>query len=305
MTKIKIGTRGSLLALAHANIVRNKILDTNKNLSIDDIELVIITTSGDRIQNRSLSEIGGKGLFVKEIEEAMLNNEIDIAVHSMKDMPAIITEGLTINCFLEREDPRDAFLSVGNRPIEELKACSVIGTSSARRKAQLIAIRPDLEIVNFRGNVTTRMEKLASGIVDGTFLAVAGLKRINISSELYLPMSVELMLPAIAQGIIGVQTRENDIITQEIIAKLNHTETEICVRAERTFLEKLDASCTTPLAALATIEGDQLTLKAEILKPDGSIVYKTSLIGTLDEAVKLGAKAAEELLAKGGKDFFK
>ncbi len=252
MPRIKIGTRGSPLALAQARETRERLIAAH-GLAPSDIEIVTITTTGDMIKDRPLSEIGGKGLFTKEIEEALLSGAIHLAVHSMKDLPASLPEGLTIAAVLPREDPRDAFMSLVAGSIAELKHGATLGSSSVRRTAQLLRLRPDLKTVQFRGNVETRLRKLSEGVADATFLACAGLNRLGLADKITLAMPTDIMLPAIAQGAIGIEIRDGDQATRELLSAINHTPSEIAVTCERAFLKALDGSCRTPLAGHASL----------------------------------------------------
>jgi hydroxymethylbilane synthase len=302
--KLRIGTRGSNLALAQANQVKEALINVHSNLlSENDIEIVPIITTGDKITDRSLADIGGKGLFTKEIEEALLNGSIDLAVHSMKDMPAQLPEGLCFAALLPREDPRDAFLSYNYTSIDNLPKNAIVGTSSTRRKAQLLSIRPDLKVVSFRGNVGTRLDKLKNNLVDATILAVAGLKRLNISEPAYSRIDTQDMLPAVAQGAIVIECKRNNDSVIKLLQAINHEETSICIEAERAFLTKLDGSCKTPIAALAKIKEDIITLDAMIASTNGQTIFRTSRVGKINQAWSLGEEAAEELLARAGKDF--
>ncbi|MBY6154781.1 hydroxymethylbilane synthase [Vannielia litorea] len=304
MTKtLKIGTRGSPLALAQAHETRARLMAAH-GLPDEAFEIVIISTTGDRVQNRALREIGGKGLFTKEIEEAMLSGEIDIAVHSSKDMPVEQPQGLVLDCFLEREDPRDAFVTLDGKPFSALPQGAVVGTSSLRRKAQLLAKRPDVQVVEFRGNVQTRMRKLADGVAEATFLAQAGLNRLNAQHISCQAVEPEDMLPAIAQGVIGIERRADDAEADRLLAPLRHAETHSRVAAERALLAGLDGSCETPIAGLATLDGNTLTLRGEILRTDGSEVLTGSRTGPAEDAAEMGASLAEELLAQTTDDFF-
>jgi len=248
--RLRLGTRGSPLALAQANEVRARLTAAHTELSEDAVEIVVITTTGDKIQDRTLAEIGGKGLFTKEIEEALLAGRIDAAVHSMKDVPTWLPEGLEISTILPREDPRDGLLSAGGQDLAGLPPCSVVGTASLRRQAQVLLARPDLRVVPFRGNVQTRLRKLAEGQVDATLLAMAGLKRLGMSGEVSAVLAPEVMLPAVAQGAIGVEIRSNDAVTRGALAALDDRDSAIRVAAERACLAVLDGSCRTPIAAL-------------------------------------------------------
>lgn len=302
--KIRIGTRGSPLALAQARLVRRLIAEKNK-LDEDACELVVIKTTGDRIVDRPLAEAGGKGLFTKELEEALYADTIDLAVHSMKDVPTVLPDGLTIGAILEREDPRDAFISVKHASLDDVPAGATVGTSSLRRQAQLLHRRPDLEVVAFRGNVETRLRKLDEGIADATFLACAGLNRLGLTQHIRMPIDTKLMLPAVAQGAIGIELRSDDTNTAERIAPLNHAVTALCVTAERAFLAKLDGSCRTPIAGLAELNEGTLHFRGEILTPDGKVCHATSRSGEPRTAAQMGEDAAAELLARAEPDFFR
>ena len=294
---INIGTRESKLALAQANQIKNLILDTapeykeNSNL----ISIITFKTTGDKILDKNLSDIGGKGLFTKEIEEALIEREIDLAVHSMKDMPALSPQGLDIFAITKREDPRDAFISKKYKSISDLPIGAIVGTSSSRRKALLLKLRPDLTIVNFRGNVTTRLEKIDQGQVDATILAIAGLKRINKEEYINSAISIDEILPAVAQGAIGVQARDNDEFIINLVKKINDEISDICVKAERAFLKIMDGSCKTPMAAYCQNQNGKLHLKALICSPDGKEIYETYKTGSLDEAEKIGTEAGFEI----------
>ncbi len=250
--RLRLGTRGSPLALAQANEVRARLIAAHPELAAEDaVEIVAITTTGDKIQDRTLAEIGGKGLFTKEIEEALLAGRIDAAVHSMKDVPTWLPEGLEISTILPREDPRDALFSTGGQDLAGLPAGSVVGTASLRRQAQVLLARPDLRVVPLRGNVQTRLRKLAEGQVDATLLAMAGLKRLGKSGEVSAVLAPEVMLPAVAQGAIGIEVRGDDASTRDTLAALDDADSAIRVAAERACLAVLDGSCRTPIAAFA------------------------------------------------------
>lgn len=304
---LKIGTRGSPLALAQANETRDR-LSAAHGLVPEAFEIVVIHTTGDNRQmidaDRPLKEIGNKGLFTKEIEEAMLRGDIDIAVHSTKDMPTEQPEGLVLDIFLPREDVRDAFISVKYKSIQELPAGAVVGTSSLRRRAQLMQIRPDLELVEFRGNVQTRLKKLADGVADCSFLAMAGLERLGMTDRATAAISPDDMLPAVAQGAIGIEYRQDDKRAADMLSAIHHAETAARVTCERAFLAALDGSCETPIAALSVIDGDEILLKGEVLRPDGSERLQAEGRATLAEAVDLGQRLGSELLAAAGPDFF-
>jgi hydroxymethylbilane synthase len=254
--------------------------------------------------DRQLKEIGNKGLFTKEIEESKLSCEIDIAVHSTKDMPTVQPEGLVLDVFLPREDVRDAFISFKYKSISELPQGAIVGTSSLRRRAQLAQIRPDLELVEFRGNVQTRLKKLEDGLADCSFLAMAGLTRLGMTDRATAAISAEEMLPAVAQGAIGIEYRESDSTAAQILSAIHHSETAARVTCERAFLAKLDGSCETPIAALSVIEGEELHLRGEILRPDGSERLISEGRAPIEDAIALGTRLGEDILAKAPSDFF-
>jgi hydroxymethylbilane synthase len=299
MPKIRIGTRGSPLALYQANETRDR-LKAAHGLADSDIEIVVITTTGDKVRDRPLSEIGGKGLFTKELEEALLAGEIDVAVHSMKDVPARLPEAFAIGAILPREDPRDAFLSLSVASPSALPQGARLGSSSVRRTAQMLRSRPDLQPVPFRGNVETRLRKLAEGVADATFLACAGLRRLGLAGKITHVMPVEDMLPAVAQGAIGIELREGDGRTAEALVALNHQASAIAVACERGFLAALDGSCRTPIAGHAVIEGDSLLFRGEALTVDGRHCFTAVRKGPLADAARMGADAGEEVKAAGG-----
>jgi hydroxymethylbilane synthase len=301
---IRIGTRGSPLALAQARETGARLVAAHAGLSEADVALEVITTTGDRIRDRSLRDAGGKGLFTKEIEEALLDGRIDLAVHSMKDMPTELPPGLEIVCLLPREDARDAFLSPRAASLAGLPEGAVIGSSSLRRAAQVRHIRPDLTVVEFRGNVQTRLKKLDDGVADATFLACCGLKRLGLEELITCPVEPEVMLPAVAQGAIGIEIRGEDQRMRELLAPLDDVETGHRVAAERALLAALDGSCRTPIAALAVLDGDRLQLRAQILRPDGSQALETGRAGPVAEAAAMGRDAGEELRLKAGPGFF-
>lgn len=302
--KIRIGTRGSPLALAQAREVVGRLGQAHK-LVEGACEIVVIKTSGDRITDRPLAEEGGKGLFTKEIEEALLEGAIDLAVHSMKDMPTVLPRGLTIGAALKREDPRDAFISIKYSSLAEVPKGAVIGTSSLRRQAQVLHRRPDLKIVPLRGNVETRLKKLADGKADATFLACAGLNRLGLADHIRERVSAEIMLPAVAQGAIAIELRADDAETGQLVAPLNDAATLLCVAAERAFLAKLDGSCRTPIAGLAEVSGNVIRFRGEILTPDGKQRLATERSGGAETALRLGEEAAAELLERAGPDFLR
>jgi len=303
--KLKIGTRGSPLALAQTELVIAQLKQAHPDLTT---EIVKIVTSGDRIQDRPLSEAGGKGLFTKEIEDALLAGTIDCAVHSMKDMPTILPEGLIISCLLAREDPRDAFFSPKTKTLDELPAGAVVGTSSLRRQAIVLARRPDLKVAVFRGNVGTRLKKLEEGVVDATLLAVAGLKRLGQGHLIKNILEPDVMLPAVAQGAVGIEARENDTAARLLLSAIHCPVTELRVTAERAFLEVMDGSCKTPLAALMSEPDPQQRVRFDVLaaQPDGKDVKKASYVAAvsnLDDARRLGLQAGKELKEKLPADY--
>jgi hydroxymethylbilane synthase len=302
--RFRIGTRGSKLALIQAHMVADLIGKAQGLPAEEAAEIVVIKTTGDLVQDRNLSELGGKGLFTKEIEDALANGGIDVAVHSMKDMPTLLPDGLIIDCLLERADPRDAFLSSKATSIATLPQGAVVGTSSLRRAAQIKARRPDVAIVPFRGNVDTRLKKLADGVADATLLAMAGLTRMGLLDCVTAPLSTEEILPAVAQGAIGIERRKSDDEAARVLSTFHHAETGLRVAAERALLAVLDGSCRTPIAALAEISGKKLSLRAMILTPDGAEVIETSRDGLASDAAALGADAGEELKSRAGPHFF-
>ena len=300
---LKIGTRGSPLALAQAYETRNR-LSAAFDLPEEAFEIVVIKTTGDRIIDRPLKEIGGKGLFTREIEQAMLIGEIDIAVHSMKDMPVLQPEGLLLDTYLPREDVRDAFVSPGAKNLADLPAGAKVGTSSLRRKAQVLVAYPQLEVVEFRGNVQTRLKKLDDGVAACTFLAMAGLNRLGRSEVAQCAIEPEVMLPAVAQGAIGIERRADDSRAADMLAPIHHTETGERLAAERAFLAALDGSCETPIAGLAELSGGTLRLRGEILRPDGSESLSDEGTALIEDGAQLGREMAARLLARAGDGFF-
>lgn len=303
---LRIGTRGSALALAQAHETRARLMAAH-GLPQEAFEIVVIKTTGDRILDRPLKEIGGKGLFTREIEAALSAGEIDIAVHSMKDMPTLQPAGLIIDTILPREDVRDGFVSTLASGLAELPVGATVGTSSLRRRAQLIHRRPDLQVVEFRGNVQTRLQKLEAGVAGATFLAIAGLRRLGLADLAQNPVSPDDMLPAVAQGAIGVERREDDASAAALLAPINCAASALRIRAERAFLARLDGSCETPIAGLAELSGDvatgSLTLRGEILRPDGSAVIASRREGPASDAAEMGDDLARELLTRAPEGF--
>jgi hydroxymethylbilane synthase len=299
MTKIRIGTRGSPLALAQAHETRERLMKAH-GLSADDFEITVITTTGDRIRDRPLAEIGGKGLFTKEIEEALFAKTIDLAVHSMKDMPAVLPDGLAFAATLPREDARDALISLTEKSLKDMKQGAVLGSSSVRRSAQALRIRPDLQVVQFRGNVETRLRKLADGVADASFLAVAGLRRLGLTQHIAAVIPMEEMLPAIAQGAIGIEIRAGDEKTARLLEPINHGDSATAMACERAFLAALDGSCRTPIAGHARLADGKLHFRGETLTLDGKKVFTAERTGSPSDAARMGADAAAEVKANGG-----
>jgi len=300
---LKIGTRGSPLALAQAYETRQRLCQAF-DLDESAFEIIVIKTTGDKVLDRPLKEIGGKGLFTREIEEDMLSGKIDIAVHSMKDMPVLQPVGLLLDTYLPREDVRDAFVSHSFEGISDLPAGTLVGTSSLRRKAQLQNKRPDLTVVEFRGNVQTRLKKLEDGVASCTFLAMAGLNRLDMTHVAKSAVAVEDMLPAVAQGAIGIERRENDLNTAGLLEAIHDIPTGQRLSAERAFLKELDGSCETPIAGLAELQGGQIHLRGEVLRPDGSEAINDHATAPIEDAAILGQELAKKLLCKAGKGFF-
>jgi hydroxymethylbilane synthase len=301
---LRIGTRGSKLALTQARLVHEALAATLPAPAAPDaIETVVIRTSGDAIQDRPLSEAGGKGLFVKEIEEALLAHRIDVAVHSMKDMPTVQPAGLVIAAFLPREDARDVLIAGPIKRIADLRRGAIVGTSALRRRAQLLHRRPDLEIVTLRGNVDTRVAKRDAGVVEATVLALAGLKRLNMA-HVGTPISEDEMLPAVGQGAVCIECRADDERTRAWLAAIDHTLTATCVAAEHALLAVLDGSCRTPIAGHAVLMPDgNLHLRALIAKPDGSALIATERRGPASDGEAMGHDAAQELIRRGGSGY--
>lgn len=302
-TPIRIGTRGSQLALAQASEVRARLM-TAHGLPEEAFEVVVISTSGDRILDRPLSEVGGKGLFTKEIEEALLAHHIDIAVHSSKDMPTWLPEGLELSAFLPREDARDGFIGKAARSILDLPRNATIGSSSLRRQALIRRIRPDISVVMFRGNVQTRLLKLESGHVDGTILANAGLRRLAMEDVVTDLMPLDLFPPAPGQGAICIESRIGDRRVGDLLRPIHHRETGAALACERAFLAALDGSCRTPIAGHAVIEGDRLRFEGLILSPDGSEAHDVSGEGAAVDAMAIGLRAGIDVRDRAGTRFF-
>jgi hydroxymethylbilane synthase len=296
-TTFRIGTRGSPLALAQAHEVRDRLAAAHPGRDLA-VEIVVIRTEGDRVQDRTLAEIGGKGLFTKELEEALFDGRIDAAVHSMKDVPTWFPPGLGLGAILPREDPRDALISRTGAGLDALAPGSVVGTAGLRRQAQILEHRPDLVVIPFRGNVQTRLAKLAAGEADATLLALAGLNRLGMAHVASEILPVSTMLPAVAQGAIGVETRLGDGGAAALLAPLICAETTIRVMAERAFLAVLDGSCRTPIAALAELADGRVRIMGKLLSPDGSRVLRAEADGPAAEAEAVGREAGERILCR-------
>ena len=299
---LRIGSRGSPLALVQARAVQSRLAATG--LDAARIEIKVIRTTGDVVRDRPLAEAGGKGLFTKEIEAALIAGEIDLAVHSAKDVPTVLPPGLVLAGFLPREDPRDAFVSRKAKTLRELPSGALIGTASPRRQALLKRLRPDAAVVTLRGNVETRLQKLEAGEIDATLLAVAGLRRLGLLSAATAILEPEEFLPAVGQGAIAIETRADDARTRMLAAKLDDPDTAIALAAERAFLAVLDGSCRTPIGGHARVNGEKVNFRGVIVKPDGSAAFEVARDGRRDEAATLGADAGRELRERAGADFF-
>ena len=300
---LRIGSRGSPLALAQAREVQSR-LAAACGVAAERIEIKTIRTTGDAIQDRPLATAGGKGLFTKEIEEALLAGTIDLAVHSSKDMPTVLPDGLLLDVFLPREDPRDAFISRKAQSLRDLPHGAVVGTASLRRQAMVKRMRPDLKVVTLRGNVETRLRKLDAGEADATLLAVAGLKRLGLLAAATFILDTEEFLPAVGQGAIGIETRADDERTRALVVKINDTDTATALAAERAFLAVLDGSCRTPIGGHARVTGGIVRFRGMIIRPDGSEAHDVVREGRCLAAAELGADAGRELKDRAGPDFF-
>ena len=300
---LNIGTRGSPLALAQAYETR-ECLAQSFDLPFEAFEIIVIMTTGDRITDRPLKEIGGKGLFTREIEQALLDGSIDIAVHSMKDMPVLQPEGLVLDTYLRREDERDAFIALDGGTLSDLEPGAVVGTSSLRRQAQLKLRRPDLEVIEFRGNLQTRLKKLKNKVADATFLAMAGLKRLKMDEVPRMAIDVNDMLPAVGQGAIGIERRMSDKRMADMLGSIHHMKTGQRLAAERAFLTALDGSCETPIAGLAELDGGSIRLRGEVLRLDGSDVISDDVRVLIEDGAEAGRAMAKKLLSQAGDGFF-
>jgi hydroxymethylbilane synthase len=297
---LRIGTRGSPMALRQAALVRDRLVSARPDLAA---EIITIRTTGDRVQDRRLAEIGGKGLFTKEIEEALFADRIDLAVHSLKDVETWLPKGLEIACVLPRDDPREVFLSPTAPNLAALQKGARVGTSSLRRQAQLLRRRPDLEIVPMRGNVDTRLRKLAAGEVDATVLALCGLERLDKTEHATEILPPEIMLPAVGQGALAIESRVGEAWLRSLLEPLHDQGSAACVTAERAMLAALDGSCRTPIAGLAEIVGGRLILEGLLLMPDGSAEIRAKTRGDLAQAEMLGAELGRELRLRAGGGF--
>lgn len=300
---LRIGTRGSPLALVQAAAVRDAIA-ASSGIAANAIAIVPIRTSGDRIADRPLAEVGGKGLFTKEIDEALFDGRIDIGVHSAKDMATRLPDGLAVVACLERGDVRDAFISPSAASLAKLPSGAVVGTSSLRRRALVLRARADLAVADLRGNVDTRLRKIAEGQADATILAAAGLIRLGLADRIAGYLDADEWIPAPGQGAIAVAVRGDDAATQSLLAGIDHRATSLTLAAERAFLAVLDGSCRTPIGGLAQIEADRLSFRGMIVKPDGSEAHEVERDGTAGDAEAIGRDAAAELVRRGGRGFF-
>lgn len=308
---LRIASRGSPLALAQATLARDALAAAHgwRTDALDALcPIFTVRTTGDRIQDRPLAEAGGKGLFVKEIEDALLQGGADVAVHSLKDMPAVQPSGLALAAVLEREDPRDVFISRNGGSFAALKPGATLGTSSVRRQAQALRLRPDLRILSLRGNVETRLKKLERGEADATLLARAGLERLRIVIPKAEALDIDLWLPALCQGAIGLEIRDGDARTRALVAAIDHRVSHLAIAAERGFLRALDGSCRTPISGLATVRGTTLAFTGEVLTPDGSSSWSASRQmdvpreGALEAAAALGENAAHDIRGQAGEN---
>ena len=301
--KFIIGSRGSKLSLAYSSYVKNLLIKSNSKFDNNLVEIKIIKTSGDIFQNKRISDIGGKGVFCKQIEEQLLESKIDLAVHSLKDLPSQMTEGLCVNAVVKRNDPRDAFLSHSSKSFKELKPQSKIGTSSFRRHAQLNLLRNDLEIVSMRGNIDTRITKLKNKEYDAIVLSLAGIQMLNLENEVKGIFTIEQMLPAIGQGVIALQCKKDDQKTLNILKGINDQETYYCIQAERALLEAIGGDCDTAIGGLAKLSDGKIFLKSELFSNDGKKKFEFESSGNFREAKEIGYEVGKILLEKAGSDF--
>ena len=301
--KFIIGSRGSKLSLAYSNYVKNLLIKFNTQFDSNLIEIKIIKTSGDIFSNKKISDIGGKGVFCKQIEEELLESKIDLAIHSLKDLPTKMTDGLCVNAVVKRNDPRDAFLSYSSKSFKNLQPQSKIGTSSFRRHAQLNLLRNDLEIVSMRGNIDTRITKLKNKEYDAIVLSLAGIQMLNLSNEVKEVFNIEQMLPAIGQGVIALQCKKNDQKTLNILKTINDKETYYCIQAERALLEAIGGDCDTAIGGLAKLSNDKISLKSQLFSNDGKKKFEFQSSGHFRDAKEIGYKVGKELLKKACPDF--
>ena len=301
--KFIIGSRGSNLSLAYSTHVKNLLIKSNSQFNESSIEIKIIKTSGDIFQNKRISDIGGKGVFCKQIEDELLESKIDLAVHSLKDLPTKMTDGLCVNAVVKRNDPRDAFLSYSAKSFQELKSNSKIGTSSFRRQAQLNLLRADLEIVTMRGNIDTRIKKLKNQEYDAIVLSLAGIKMLNLLNEVKEVFTIEQMIPAVGQGAIALQCKKNDEKTLQILNLINHKETFYCIEAERALLEAIGGDCDTAIGGLAQLSNDKIFLKSELFSNDGKKKFEFQSSGHFKQAKEIGYRVGNELIKKAGPNF--
>ncbi len=301
--KLILGARGSKLSLAYVNHVKDLLIKFNSKFDSNSIEIKIIKTSGDIFQGKRISDIGGKGVFCKQIEEELLDNKIDLAIHSLKDLPTIMTDGLCVNAVVKRNDPRDAFLSHSGKSFNELNPQSKIGTSSFRRQAQLNLLRNDIKVVEMRGNIDTRIRKLKNKEFDAIVLSLAGIQMLNLKSEVKEVFTINQMLPALGQGAIALQCKKDDQKTLEIIKKINDKETYCCIQAERALLEAIGGDCDTAIGGLATLSNGKIFLKSELFSNDGKRKYESQNSGDFKEAKNIGYEVGKDLLKKAGNNF--
>ena len=301
--KFIIGSRGSKLSLAYSSHAKKLLIKSNSQFDDDSIEIKIIKTSGDIFQNKKISDIGGKGVFSKQIEEALLDSKIDLAVHSLKDLPTKMTGGLCVNAVIKRNDPRDAFLSHSSKSFSELKSQSIIGTSSFRRQAQLNLLRSDIKIVSMRGNIDTRIKKLKNKEFDAIVLSLAEIQMLNLENEVKEVFNTDQMLPAIGQGAIALQCKKDDQKTLNILKAVNDKETYYCIQAERALLEAIDGDCDTAIGGLAKLSNEKISLKSQLFSNDGKKKFEFQSSGHFKEAKEIGYKVGKELLKKAGSNF--
>ena len=301
--KFIIGSRGSKLSLAYSTHVKNLLIQSIPHFDDNLIEIKIIKTSGDIFQNKKISDIGGKGVFSKQIEEELLDSKIDLAVHSLKDLPTEMTKGLCIKAVVKRNDPRDAFLSYSGKSFFELESQSIIGTSSFRRQAQLNLLRKDVKVIAMRGNIDTRISKLKNREFDAIVLSLAGIQMLHLEKEVKAIFTTEQMLPAIGQGVIALQCKKDDLKTLDILKNINDKVTYYCIQAERALLEAIGGDCDTAIGGLAKLSNNEIFLKSELFSNDGKKKFQSQSSGHFKEAKEIGYRVGKELLKKAGSDF--